>query len=79
MNQSISAILATAKLELTSTLNSIIGENKLPSQLYESVLLEMLLEIRQQKMSELISENVQLHKRISELEQGETNEKQEQD
>lgn len=90
MKQSISAILATAKMRLTSTLNSIINESELPSQLYESVLLEMLLEIRQQKVSELISENTQLHNRvseldsenaqlhnrISELEKGESNEKQ---
>lgn len=76
MKQSISAILANAKMKLTGVLNSIISESELPSQLYESVLLEMLLEIRQQKMSELISENIQLHNRISELEKSETNEKQ---
>lgn len=76
MKQSISAILANAKMRLTGTLNSIISESELPSQLYESVLLEMLLEIRQQKMSELISENLQLHNRISELEKSEASEKQ---
>lgn len=75
MNKSISSVLASAKMRLTSTLNSIISESELPSQLYESVLLEMLLEIRQQKMSELIAENAQLHTRISELE-GELSEKQ---
>lgn len=76
MNQSISAALSAAKIQLTSTLNKIINESELPSQLYESVLLEMLLEIRQQKVSELALENMQLHNRISELEQGESNEKQ---
>jgi hypothetical protein len=76
MNQSISSILGNAKMRLTSTLNAIIDEGKLPTQLYESVLLEMLLEIRQQKLSELVSENVQLYNRISELEKGESNEKQ---
>lgn len=76
MNQSISAALSAAKMQLTSTLNKIISESELPSQLYESVLLEMLLEIKQQKVSELALENMQLHNRISELEQGESNEKQ---
>lgn len=77
MNKSISSILAMAKIRLTSTLNAIISESELPSQLYESVLLEMLLELRQQKISELISENAQLHSRISELEKGDSkNEKQ---
>ena len=76
MNQSISAALSAAKMQLTSTLNKIISEGELPSQLYESVLLEMLLEIKQQKVSELAIENIQLHNRISELEKGESNEKQ---
>ena len=75
MNQSISSILGNAKMKLTGTLNTIIEENKLPSQLYESVLLEMLIEIKQAKFAELISENAQLHSRISELEKGEPNEK----
>lgn len=76
MNQSISAVLSTAKMQLTSALNKIISESELPSQLYENVLLEMLLEIKQQKISELAIENMQLHSRVSELEQGEPNEKQ---
>lgn len=75
MNQSISADLSAAKIQLTSTLNKIISESELPSQLYESVILEMLLEIRQQKISELAIENMKLHNRISELEQDKTNEK----
>lgn len=74
MNKSISAILATAKMKLTSTLNSIINENELPSQLYESVLLEMLLEFKQQKISELTVENARLNESISQSEQGELNE-----
>lgn len=76
MNQSISSILGSAKMRLTSTLNAIIDESKLPSQLYEGVLLEMLLEIRQQKFSELVSENAQLHNRILVLEKSEPDEKQ---
>lgn len=68
MNQSISAALSAAKIQLTSTLNKIISENNLPSQLYENVLLEMLLEIKQQKMSEIAIENIQLHNRIDEAE-----------
>ena len=66
MNQSISSILGNAKIQLTSTLNKIISENELPSQLYENVLLEMLLEIKQQKISEIAIENMQLHNRIDE-------------
>lgn len=66
MNQSISAALSAAKIQLTSTLNKIISENELPSQLYENVLLEMLLEIKQQKISEIAIENMQLHNRIDE-------------
>lgn len=76
MKQSISAVLSTAKMQMTSTLNKIISESELPSQLYESVLLEMLLELKQQKLSELVAENMQLHNRISEFEQGEINEAQ---
>lgn len=75
MNKSISAVLASAKIRLTSVLNSIISESELPSQLYESVLLEMMLELKQQRIAELIAENTQLHNRINELEQGESNEK----
>lgn len=66
MNQSISAALSAAKIQLTSMLNKIISENELPSQLYENVLLEMLLEIKQQKISEIAIENMQLHNRIDE-------------
>lgn len=66
MNQSISAAFSAAKIQLTSTLNKIISESEIPSQLYESVLLEMLLEIKQQKISELAVENMQLHNRIDE-------------
>lgn len=75
MNKSISAVLASAKIRLTSVLNSIISESELPSQLYESVLLEMMLELKQQRIAELIAENTQLHNRINDLEQGEANEK----
>ena len=75
MNKSISAVLASAKIRLTGVLNSIINESELPSQLYESVLLEMMLELKQQKIAELIAENTQLHNHINELEQGESNEK----
>lgn len=76
MEKSISAILATAKMQLTGMLNKIINESELPSQLYESVLLEMLLEIRQQKISELVAENSRLYNRISELEKSEADEEQ---
>lgn len=64
MNKSISTILASAKMQLTTTLNKIIEESELPSQLYENVLLEMLLEIKQQKVMEITAENAQLHNRI---------------
>lgn len=76
MEKSISAILATAKMQLTGMLNKIINESELPSQLYESVLLEMLLEIKQQKISELVAENSRLYNRISELEKSEADEEQ---
>lgn len=77
MNQSVSTILAVAKMQLTSTLNKIIGENNIPSHLYESVIMDMLLEIRNQKEIELAAENIHLRNRILELEQGqgEKNEK----
>lgn len=74
MNQSISAVLSTAKMQLTSTLNKIISESELPSQLYENVLLEMLLEIKQQKISELAIENVQLRNCLTEAEKQTDNE-----
>lgn len=76
MEKSISAILATAKMQLTGMLNKIINESELPSQLYESVLLEMLLEIKQQKISELVAENSRLYNRTSELEKSEADEEQ---
>lgn len=76
MEKSISAILATAKMQLTGMLNKIINESELPSQLYESVLLEMLLEIKQQKISELVAENSRLYNRISELEKSKADEEQ---
>lgn len=75
MNKSISAILATAKNRLTNTLNAIISENELPSMLYETVIQEMLIEIKQQKINELAVENVRLHS-LLEQERGEPNEKQ---
>lgn len=77
MNQSVSTILAMTKMQLTSTLNKIISENNIPSHLYESVIMDMLLEIRNQKEIELVAENIHLRNRILELEQeqGEKNEK----
>lgn len=75
MNKSISAILATAKNRLTNTLNVIISENELPSMLYEIVLQEMLLEIKQQKINELAVENTHLYS-LLEQGRGEADEKQ---
>lgn len=68
MNKSITANLTAAKIELTNALNKIISDSKLPSQLYENVLFEMLLEIEQQKVVELTVENMQLYDHIDKAE-----------